>query len=62
MGAGVSVEKTLPEAKIIVKDRLLELQKTMTSAQQQFAQIVDRINSGRKQLEIMYGSMREGPQ
>jgi len=62
MGAGVSVEKTLPETKKIVKDRLLELQKTMTSAQQQFAQIVDRINSGRKQLEIMYGSMREGPQ
>jgi len=62
MGAGVSVEKTLLEAKKIVKDRLLELQKTMTSAQQQFAQIVDRINSGRKQLEIMYGSMREGPQ
>jgi len=62
MGAGVSVEKTLPEAKKIVKDRLLELQKTMTSAQQQFAQIVDRINSGRKQLEIMYGSMRKGTQ
>ncbi len=62
MGAGVSVEKTLPETKKIVKDRLLELQKTMTSAQQQFAQIVDRIYSGRKQLEIMYGSMREGTQ
>ena len=47
MGAGVSVEKTLPEAKAIVKERLDELQKTMTSAQQQFAQVAQRINSGR---------------
>ena len=44
MGAGVSIEKTLPEAKTIVNERLGELQKTMNSAQQQFAQIVDRIN------------------
>lgn len=62
MGAGVSVEKNLPEAKKIVKDRLSELQKTMVSAQQQFAQIVDRINSGRKRLETLLSSVREGKQ
>jgi len=60
MGAGVSIEKTLPEAKAIVNERLGELQKTMNSAQQQFAQIVDRINSGRKRLETMLGSARAG--
>jgi prefoldin alpha subunit len=60
MGAGVSIEKTLPEAKTIVNERLGELQKTMNSAQQQFAQIVDRINSGRKRLETMLGSARAG--
>jgi prefoldin alpha subunit len=62
MGAGVSIEKTLPEAKKIVGERLGELQKTMNSAQQQFAQIVDRINNGRKRLETMLGSVRAGKQ
>jgi prefoldin alpha subunit len=62
MGAGVSIEKTLPEAKTIVSERLGELQKTMNSAQQQFAQIVDRINNGRKRLETMLGSVRAGKQ
>ena len=62
MGAGVSVEKTLPEAKKIVNDRLSELQKTMVSAQQQFGQIVDRINSGRNRLETLLSSVREGKQ
>jgi len=51
MGAGVSVEKTLPEAKQIVKERLEELEKTMNSAQQQFAQVAQRINTGRNQLQ-----------
>jgi prefoldin alpha subunit len=59
MGAGVSIEKTLPEAKTIVNERLTELQKTMNSAQQQFSQIVDRINTGRKRLETLLGSVRE---
>ena len=62
MGAGVSIEKTLPEAKTIVGERLGELQKTMNSAQQQFAQIVERINTGKKRLETMLGSVRAGKQ
>jgi prefoldin alpha subunit len=60
MGAGVSVEKTLPEAKEIVKDRLGELEKTMRSAQQQFAQVADRINAGRNRLESLLATVREG--
>jgi prefoldin alpha subunit len=62
MGAGVSIEKTLPEAKTIVNERLTELQKTMNSAQQQFSQIIDRINTGRKRLESLLSSVREGKQ
>lgn len=62
MGAGVSIEKTLPEAKIIVNERLTEIQKTMNSAQQQFAQIVDRINKGRKRLETLLSSPKPGNQ
>ena len=60
MGAGVSVEKTLPEAKAIVKERLDELEKTMASAQQQFTQVADRINAGRNRLESLLANVREG--
>ena len=60
MGTGVSVEKTLPEAKAIVKERLEELKKTMTSAQQQFAQVAQRINSGRNQLQNLLTRVRQG--
>ena len=60
MGAGVSVEKTLPEAKEIVKERLGELEKTMMSAQQQFAQVAQRINVGRNRMESLLATVREG--
>ena len=59
MGSGVSVEKTLPEAKVTLKERLDELEKTMHAAQQQFSQVAERINSGRSRLESML-STREG--
>ena len=60
LGAGVSVEKTLQEAKAIVKERLDELQKTMVSAQQQFAQVAGRINADRDRLESLLAKVREG--
>ena len=61
LGSGVSVEKTLPEAKSTLKERLDELVKTMHSAQQQFSQVAERINSGRSRLENLL-STREGKQ
>ncbi len=61
LGAGVSIEKTLPEAKAALKERLDELEKTMNAAQQQFSQVAERINSGRGRLESMLAS-REGKQ
>ncbi len=60
VGAGVSVEKTLPEAKATLKERLDELEKTMNVAQQQFSQVAERINSGRARLETLLASAREG--
>ena len=60
MGAGVSVEKTLAEAKVTLKERLDELEKTMNAAQQQFTQVAERINSGRGRLETLLSSAREG--
>lgn len=62
MGAGVSIEKTLPEAKATLKERLDELEKTMNSAQQQFSQVAERINLGRGRLESLLASVREGKQ
>ena len=59
LGAGVSVEKPLPEAKALLKERLDELEKTMRSAQQQFAQVADRINADRNRLESLLASVRE---
>jgi prefoldin alpha subunit len=60
VGSDVSIEKTLPEAQAIVKERLEELEKTMRSAQQQFAQIVQRINAGRSRVESLLANVREG--
>jgi len=50
-GAGVSIERTMTEAKQTVQTRLGELEKTRTSLQQQFVQVVDRINEDRDQLQ-----------
>jgi prefoldin alpha subunit len=60
LGAGVSVEKPLSEAKATLKERLEELEKTMTSAQTQFTQIAERINVGRGRLETLLANVREG--
>ena len=60
MGANVSIEKTLPEAKAIVKERLEELEKTMRSAQQQFGQVAQRINAGRTRVESLLATVRQG--
>ena len=62
MGAGVSVEKTLTEAKDIIKQRLDELEKTRVQAQQQLSQIVERINQGRTQMESLLADVRQGQQ
>ncbi|MDR1992254.1 MAG: prefoldin subunit alpha [Nitrososphaerota archaeon] len=58
LGSGVSVEKTLPDAKVTLKERLDELEKNMISAQQQFNQVVERISSGRNKLESLLADSR----
>ena len=60
MGAGVSIEKTLPEAKAVVIERRDELQKSMASAQQQFAQVAQRMNTGRNRLEKLLSTAASG--
>jgi len=60
LGAGVSAEKTLPEAKALLKERLDELEKSMQAAQQQFVQVAERINSDRNRLESLLAAARQG--
>jgi prefoldin alpha subunit len=60
IGAGVSVEKTLPETKEVIKNRREELEKTRLSLQTQFAQVVDKINDDRRQADSLIAQMREG--
>lgn len=59
IGAGVSTEKTLQEAKEIVSKRLEELEKTRTSIQQQYSQIAERINEDREVLEELAAKLRK---
>ena len=58
MGAGVSVEKTLQEAKEMVKNRQENLGKTRMSLQQQLAQVAERISEGREKFENLVAEMR----
>lgn len=60
MGAGVSIEKTLQEAKEIIKKRLENLEKTRTSLQQQFAQVLENISMDREKFENLVAELREG--
>lgn len=60
MGAGISVEKTLQEAKTVIKERLDGLEKTRLSFQQQLAQVAERINEGRNKLDSLLADLREG--
>lgn len=59
MGAGVSVEKTLQEAKEIIKKRLENLENTRMTLQQQLAQIAERIGEDREKFEALVAALRE---
>jgi len=51
MGAGVSIERTMAEAKQTVQNRISELEKTRVSLQQQLVQVVGRIQEDREKLQ-----------
>ena len=60
IGAGVSVEKTLPETKDVVKKRLEDLAKTRNSLVQQFEQVAQKIGEDRERFEHVAAELREG--
>ena len=59
MGAGVSVEKTLQEAKEIVKNRQKNLEKTRMSLQQQLSQAAEKISEDREKFESLMAELKE---
>lgn len=59
MGAGVSVEKTVPEAKELIKKRLEDLEKSRLALQQQFTQVANKITQDRQKFESLVAQMRE---
>ncbi len=60
IGAGISVERTLQETKTIFKERLEQMEKAATATQQQFTQVAERINQGRRVLQSMLAGGPEG--
>lgn len=61
-GAGVSIERTMTEAKQTVQNRISELDKTRTSLQQQLVQVVDRIQEDRDRLQDLQVRISRGEQ
>jgi prefoldin alpha subunit len=59
MGAGVSVEKTLSEAKETVENRIAQLEKTRRTLQQQLTQVAQRIEEDRAKFQEVSGKLRE---
>jgi len=59
MGAGVSTERSMVEAKEIVQSRLGELEKTRASLQQQLVQVVGRIQENRDRLQELSGILSQ---
>ncbi|MGD8564940.1 MAG: prefoldin subunit alpha [Candidatus Bathyarchaeota archaeon] len=59
MGAGVSMEKTSEEAKMIIKKRLENLEKAKTSIQQRFTSVAQKINEDQIKLNEMISKFRE---
>jgi len=59
IGAGVSVEKTVTEAKETVGNRIADFEKTRATLQQQLIQVVDRIQEGRTRFQELTAKMSE---
>jgi prefoldin alpha subunit len=53
MGAGVSIEKTIVEAKEIIRSRISEMEKSRVEMQQQLVQVLNRIQEDRNRLNEM---------
>jgi prefoldin alpha subunit len=58
VGAGVSIEKSLEEAKEGVDQRISELERTKRSLEQQLTQVIRRIQEDRERLQRLTAGLR----
>jgi len=58
VGAGIAIEKSLEEAKKGVDERLSELERTKKSLEQQFSQVIRRIQEDRDRLQELTSELR----
>jgi len=58
VGAGVSIEKSLDEAKQGVDERISELERTKRSLEQQLTQVIRRIQENRDKLQRLTAELR----
>jgi len=59
MGAGVSVEKSLSEAKETVENRIAQLEKTRRTLQQQLTQVAQKMDEDRAKFQEISEKLRE---
>jgi prefoldin alpha subunit len=59
IGAGVSIERSLTEAKQIIQNRISEIEKNRESIQQQFIQIANRIQEDRDRLQELSAKLNQ---
>ena len=58
VGAGVAIEKTLKESKLGVETRLTDLEKARLSVEQQFSQILRRIQEDQDRFQELSADLR----
>lgn len=59
MGAGVSIERSITEAKQTVQNRISELEKTRVSLQQQLVQVVSKIQEDRDRAQELTAQLSQ---
>lgn len=59
MGAGISVEKSLSEAKETVGNRVAQLEKTRGTLQQQFTQVAQKMEEDQTKLQELSQKLRD---
>ncbi|MEM4643648.1 MAG: prefoldin subunit alpha, partial [Candidatus Bathyarchaeia archaeon] len=59
IGAGISIEKTIQEAKEIVRKRIEELEKSREELQRQFSQVIARIQEDQDRLQKIAATLTQ---
>lgn len=59
IGAGISIEKTMEEAKESLEKRIKDFEKTRVSIQQQLSQVIERLEADRSRYQELASKLSE---